>query len=283
MKISISLIQDLEDLYRDFLGPLGLSKSQYKKSGLKKNLSFKKGKTIELPIDLLRNGEVNPVFTGEPIKILGEESCFMALSKPSGIHGHPQSFSETTTVLNFLKSKNLCPSFGGAERGLLYRLDKETSGVLIIAKEEEGFHEIRDHFKTLAKEKIYLAIVEGNLTTLGEQVHFLKGSEAKGSKQKEDLEGSEAKLTIISSQWSEAHDCSLVKIKLDTGLRHQIRAQLSILGFPILGDELYGGRVEERLFLHALSYSLEFKAKRYVFEDRDPQLFDKFFDLNSCL
>ncbi len=283
MKISISLIQDIEDLYQDLLEPLGLSKSQYKKAGMKKNLSFKKGRVLELPVELLRNGEVNPTYEGSKIEILSEDDHFIAISKPFGLHGHPQSYAETNTVLNFLRESNLCPSFGGAERGLLYRLDKETSGVLIVAKSEEVFSELRDNFSKQAKEKIYLAIVEGNLVDLGEKTHSLIGSEAKGSKQKESIEGSEAKLSIISTTYNSENDCSLVKIKLDTGLRHQIRAQLSLLGFPILGDELYGGKKEERIFLHALNYSLEYKGTRYSYEDKKALLFDKFFDLNSCL
>jgi 23S rRNA pseudouridine1911/1915/1917 synthase len=283
MKISISLIQDIEDLFEDLLSPLGLSKSQYKKSGLKKNLSFKKGKLLELPIDLLRNGEVNPVYEGEPLVLLKDEEYFLAISKPYGIHGHPHSFSETKTVLNFLKSKNLCPSFGEAERGLLYRLDKETSGVLILAKTEKVYQELRKNFSAFAKEKIYLAIVEGELLETGEQVHFLKGSEAKGSKQKEDAAGIRAKLNILSSTYNRDQDCSLIKIKLETGLRHQIRAQLSILGFPILGDELYGGRSSERVFLHSLNYSLEFQGIGYSFEDKRAELFNKFFNLDCCL
>lgn len=283
MKISLSLIQDIEDLYQDLLAPLGLSKSQYKKSGLKKNLSFKKGKILELPIDLLRNGEVNPVYEGRPIKILAEDDYFIALSKPFGIHGHPQSYSETTTVLNFLKNISLCPVFGGAERGLLYRLDKETSGVLILAKKEAVFEELRNHFNNAAKEKIYLAIVEGEFSALGEMSHFLKGSEAKGSKQKESEEGSLAKLTILESRYNKIDNCSLVKIKLHSGLRHQIRAQLSLSGFPIKGDLLYGGAPSERLYLHALNYSLEYEGKNYSFEDKKAELFDKFFDLDSGL
>ncbi|MFT6069861.1 MAG: 23S rRNA pseudouridine1911/1915/1917 synthase [Bacteriovoracaceae bacterium] len=283
MKISISLIQDLEDLYQDLLKPLGLSKSQYKKSGMKKNLSFKKGALLELPVDLLRNGEVNPIYEGNDIEILSEDQYFIVLSKPFGIHGHPQSYAETETVLNFLNYKKLCPAFGGAERGLLYRLDKETSGVLILAKDETVFNELRDNFSELAKEKIYIAIVEGKLTELGEKRHFLKGSEVKGSKQKESTEGSEARLSIISSFYNSEKDCSLVKIKLETGLRHQIRAQLSIEGFPILGDELYGGNKEERIYLHAYNYSLEYKGDRYSYEDKTALLFDKFFDLDSCL
>jgi 23S rRNA pseudouridine1911/1915/1917 synthase len=73
---------------------------------------------------------------------------------------------------------------------------------------------------------------------------------------------------------------SLLLVKLETGLRHQIRAQLSHLGFPILGDELYGGMKDQRVYLHALKYEWEAEAEA---EDSEAELFDRFFDLNSAL
>jgi 23S rRNA-/tRNA-specific pseudouridylate synthase len=155
--------------------------------------------------------------------------------------------------------------------------------VLILAKKEEVFEELRNSFASQAKEKIYLAIVEGELTSLGEKSHHLKGSEAKGSKQKESEDGTLAKLTLLSSDYNKDEDCSLVKIKLETGLRHQIRAQLSLDGFPIKGDTLYGAKPSDRIYLHALNYSLEYKEKNYSFEDKKAELFNKFFDLDSCL
>jgi 23S rRNA pseudouridine1911/1915/1917 synthase len=72
-------------------------------------------------------------------------------------------------------------------------------------------------------------------------------------------------------------DKSLLMIELKTGLRHQIRAQLSYLGFPILGDELYGGNKAERLYLHAWRY----EWSEFV-EDNHMDLFDRFFDLNRA-
>jgi len=283
MKIKLSLLNDVEDLYEDFLVHLGLSKSQYKKSGMKKSLSIRGKKEIELPCTLLRNGEVNPVYSGPGIEVLSENDDFLALSKPAGIHGHPQSFAETDTVLNFVRSIGKANDFGGAEGGLLYRLDQETSGVLVLAKREATYNELRDNFHALAKEKIYLAAVRGKFEDLGVKTHFLKGSGEKGAVQKEDESGIESKLSIIKSWYDENSGNSLLQIVLETGVRHQIRAQLSFLGYPILGDSLYGGLEEDRLFLHALKYAFDWEGKRIVFYDGSPLLFDKFFDLNRCL
>lgn len=283
MKIFLSLLNDVEDLYEDFLVHLGLTKNQYKKSGLKKGLSLKGRREIDLPCEVLRNGEVNPVYKGPSIEVIAEDTNFLAVSKPANIHGHPQSFAETDTVLNFLRTEGKLASFGGAERGLLYRLDRDTSGVLVLAKNEYVYNELRENFHELAKEKVYLAIVRGNLTSSGEQKHYLKASGEKGSVQKEDPDGVEGKLIIERTWFNEAENCSLVQVVLQTGLRHQIRAQLSFMGHPILGDELYGDGKEERLYLHALKYSFDWEGKRAVFYDGSPLLFDKFFDLNSCL
>lgn len=283
MNISFSLIVDVEDLYEDFLKGIGLSKSQYKKAGLKKGLSFKKGKELSLPCDVLRSGMVNAEYSGPEVKIVSEDENFLVVSKPFNIHGHPQSYSETNTILNYLKNIGKCGEFGGAERGLLYRLDKETSGVLVLAKNESTYQEIRENFIQFAKEKIYFAIVDGEVSARGEISHTLAPFGEKGSKQRETLEGQNALLEITKSQYNQEHNCSFVEISLKTGLRHQIRAQLSILGHPILGDVLYGGREEERLFLHAVKYSFDWEGERKVFFDRKALLFDKFFDLDSGL
>lgn len=283
MKISISFIVDIEDLYKDFLKHLGLSKAQYKKAGFKKNLSFKKGRQIELPCDVLRNGEINPIYSGPEINILHEDENFLAVSKPYGVHGHPLSFSETKTILNFLRDKNKSYDFGGAEKGLLYRLDRETSGILVLAKKEDLYKKIRENFDQFAKEKIYLAIVEGELKDLGRVEHRLKSFGEKGAKQVESHEGNLSKLVIKKTVYNHVENCTLVMISLETGRRHQIRTQLDLLGHPILGDVLYGAKQADRLYLHAYKYSFSWKQESYSFADDRASLFDKFFDLNSCL
>jgi 23S rRNA pseudouridine1911/1915/1917 synthase len=140
---------------------------------------------------------------------------------------------------------------------------------------------MRHGFNERIKRKIYWAIVEGDFNQEGSWTHSFRAMGVKGAKQKVDLhyhpDAHEGHLVVQKIAYKEGK--SLLMINLKTGLRHQIRAQLSALGFPILGDELYGGKKAERLYLHALRYEWDKEEA----EDISADLFDSFFDLNSAL
>lgn len=237
-----------------------------------------------LPLSFVNHMKINPIYVGPPITIISENENFLVIHKPPGVHCHPLSYDDKDTVLNFLVSINkwdaLLINESNYDRGLLFRLDNETSGVLILAKTESALKSIREHFDTAMKRKFYWAIVEGEFEKNGLWTHHLKGTGAKGVKQKvtnDHIEGSQDG-TLAVMKVSSNQGVSLVLVKLKTGLRHQIRAQLSHLGHPILGDELYGGRKADRLYLHALRYEFTETA-----EDPNAELFDVFFDLNGAL
>jgi 23S rRNA pseudouridine1911/1915/1917 synthase len=236
-----------------------------------------------LPLDLVNHLQVNPVYDGPEVKILSETNNYLAIHKPASIHSHPLKYSDTNTVLNYLASIDhfqcLTVNAENYDRGLLYRLDYETSGVLLLAKNPTLFLELRHNFETQMKRKIYFAVVEGEFNRDGIHSHHFKGAGEKGSKQKvsekpmlDSREGVFNVKTILKM-----NNKSLLMIEHKTGLRHQIRSQLSHLGFPILGDELYGGNKAERLFLHAWRY----EWSEFV-EDNHMDLFDRFFDLNRA-
>ncbi len=239
---------------------------------------------VRLPLAFVNHMEINPCFEGPSVQILAETADFLVLHKPPFLHCHPLSYSDKDTLLNFLVVENrwapLMVNRENYDRGLLYRLDYETSGVVVLAKTTAYQRTMREHFDTAMKRKFYWAIVEGDFSREGRWTHFFRSTGHKGVKQRvsdaPDAEGLEGTLSVLKV--SSGQGKSLVLVKLKTGLRHQIRAQLAHLGFPILGDELYGGRKAERLFLHALRY--EFSE---TVEDPDAELFGVFFDLNSAL
>jgi 23S rRNA-/tRNA-specific pseudouridylate synthase len=178
------------------------------------------------------------------------------------------------------KWESLCVNTHNYDRGLLFRLDYETSGVMVLAKNERFLKSMRENFDTAMKRKFYWAIVEGEFDKEGRWTHYFKPTGHKGTKQKvSEFETADTHVGTLSVlKISSNQGKSLLLVNLKTGLRHQIRAQLSYLGFPILGDELYGGKQAERLFLHALRY--EFTD---TVEDTNAELFNVFFDLNGTL
>lgn len=273
----------LKEALQETLGASGqMLKKHFSSKALSRSLSARE--LTKLPLDLVNQLMINPLYDGPEIKILAETAAYIAVHKPSGIHSHPHLYSDKNTVLNFLASRGiwtpLMVNKESYDRGLLYRLDFETSGVLILAKNEKLLHHTRTDFSTEMKRKFYWAVVNGSFDQDGLHTHYFKASGLKGSKQKVHDENAEelkpGTLAVIKIMESEGK--SLLLINLKTGLRHQIRAQLAHLGFPIFGDDLYGGEHANRLFLHALRYEWI-----DVVEDANPELFDSFFDLNRAL
>lgn len=284
---------------------LGVPKAHLKKFHLHKKFlkkEVKKELEVSLPISILNRGMINPVYEGPEIEILFEDQDFLAINKPPRIHSFPLIYGESDNCLSFLRSKGkfkecLEINLKSMDRGLLFRLDYETSGVLVFAKKEEVYNEVRPNFNSLMKEKFYLALVKGELKERGIHRSILRPSGKKGHKMVcEDYHDNSlgenehvGVLEVLEAEYDPSCDLTLVKIKLETGLRHQIRVMLSKLGHPIIGDSLYGDiqKNESRLYLHAYQYSLTVFNKEWVFKAEDVLLFSSrfpgFFDFDCSL
>ena len=269
---------------------LSYSKTLIKKFITKKRLQspLRERDEVYIPLEILNSGFINPKYSGEDLVVLKEDDNFIAVSKPHRVHGHPLNYGESDTIVNYLRAKNSWKVFLGrsieAESKLLYRLDYETSGVLIFAKSSEAYNRVRDSFLETVKRKVYLAIVTGEFNLSGVHSHYLESYGEKGAKMRV-CDSGQRKVDIDVSllKYDESKNLSLLKVELGQGVRHQIRCQLSAIGFPILGDSLYSGQECGRLYLHAYKY--EVKTDEYYFEvsSCEDELFLKFFDLHSCL
>ncbi|MBT3584745.1 MAG: hypothetical protein HN509_07550 [Halobacteriovoraceae bacterium] len=273
MEVEFSLLQDISQLESFLKEELKLSKSSLKKYGLNRKLlnkSFKKREAIRLPLDLLNQGIVNPLYKGPAIKIIHQDEQLIVLEKPHQIHCHPLRYNESDNILSFLRQsghgKHLTQT--EAEKGLLNRLDFETSGVLVFVKDPVLHRELRDNFENLIKQKTYHAIVKGDFDKEGEHKHFLgqKGEKGKLVIAQEDGAGKEATIIVEKLKYHSGADKSLLQVSLIGGHRHQIRVQLQQLGYPIFGDLQYGGEPAERLFLHAYSYTITIDEREHLFK-----------------
>ncbi|WP_412469884.1 pseudouridine synthase [Oceanospirillum sp. RT-1-3] len=246
---------------------------------------------LYLPRDLLNRYHVNPIYTGVAIEVIYEDDIFIVLNKPQGIHGHPMEYSETNTVLNFMRDHFNLPSLGNPrsdyEKGLLYRLDKLTSGVLIYIKDELIHENLRNSFSQIAKEKIYLAVVSGKLEESLHLTDRLVSSGIKGEKMIVNDVGVEATLKVDSLYYHERKNLTLVRVTLNEGHRHQIRVQLSNAGLPIIGDPLYNEEYnkeqDKRLYLHAFQYCLDVNGHTTCFKAEKADLFCDLLDLDSLM
>ena len=233
------------------------------------------GKTPR-PRDLVRNGDV--VELREPelekveaqpeqitLDVIFEDDDLLVLNKPAGIVMHPGAGHQAHTLVNALLAhcQNLS-GIGGKERpGIVHRLDKETSGALVVAKNDATHRDLSSQFAARTMTKIYLALVAGILRkTSGvidkaiarHPVHRQRMSIAR-------RQGRSAKTEyrVLRS----GDEISLVECTLHSGRTHQIRVHLHHLGHPVLGDKLYGGKRAgdfSRQMLHA--WKLAFRHPR---------------------
>jgi len=204
------------------------------------------------------------------IPILYEDSMVLALNKPAGIATHGFSGRDTETLANFLlATRPDLVNIGKSrwEPGLVHRLDRETSGLVIVAKTQAAFDRLRLEFRRRRIKKQYLALVWGK--TAAERLIDvpLAHDPREPGRMRPVVTLSRAKKQRLwravtrFRRIGEAHGLSLVEVEMTTGVTHQIRVHLAAIGHAIVADSLYGASPTEtfglkRHFLHASS--LEF-------------------------
>ncbi|MCR9204441.1 MAG: pseudouridine synthase [Halobacteriovoraceae bacterium] len=253
---------------REVLKSWGHSQQAIKKAGLPKNYLEKEIRyqdELELPELLYNKGLINPKFEGpDSPRILKETDRYLALTKPSQIHCHPLSYPENDNVLSYVRSKGkhsfLKVNEGNWDRGLLYRIDFETTGLVVLTNSEEKYKEAREG--KLFGKKIYMVLVEGHYKG---ELKLIDQITTSGKKIKEDWEdGREVQLDILEAHHLISPNRTVLKVCLHEGARHQIRSQLSMAGHPVWGDLMYGAETAGNKFgLHCLSYEIDGE----VFED----------------
>jgi len=174
------------------------------------------------------------------LKILYEDNHIIVIVKPVGVLSQPNKsgdFSILEEVKKYLKEKYKKP--GNVFLGLIHRLDRPVSGVMLFAKTSKGASRLSEQFINQEVEKTYHAIVTGNMPQKrGVLINTLiKDKKLKKGREKSD--GKEARLFYEVVKFNKNY--SLLKISIEGGQFHQIRAQLSLAGFPILGDVKYKG------------------------------------------
>lgn len=199
-----------------------------------------------------------------PLEVLFEDAQLVAVSKPAGAPCHPLQPGETGTVANALVARYPTCAQAGAdprEAGLCHRLDTETSGVLLAAKDRASWDAVRGAFQAHTVTKRYVALVSGPIDDAGELSLRLahRGDHVVPAPFDDDARDAESsfRVTRRKGEWS------LVEVDIVTGVLHQVRAHLAAIGAPIAGDVLYGGQSVEglsRFFLHAALLALPHPA-----------------------
>lgn len=188
----------------------------------------------------------------EKTKIIFEDEFLMVVEKPTGLTTTREGKNEIWTLEDELKKirPNDLP-----RNGIVHRLDKGTSGLLLIAKQESVLHNLKNQFKNRQIVKKYICLVSGNACIDGEVQMPIGRSKFGFGKFGIELDGKEAWtiFKLIEKYKKKEKYFSLLEITLKTGRTHQIRVHMNYLGWPLVGDRLYGGDITdlERPFLHA--------------------------------
>jgi 23S rRNA pseudouridine1911/1915/1917 synthase len=178
-----------------------------------------------------------------PLSILYEDPHLLVVDKPAGMVVHPGAGNYSGTLVNALLHH--CPDLpgiGGVLRpGIVHRLDKDTSGVLVVAKDDVTHRGLSEQFKKHTPTRRYIGIVFGRLADEGQ----VSASIGRHPADRKKMSARPKKGREAQTHWKVLRRFGrfdLVEFRLTTGRTHQIRVHLSSIGHPILGDPLYGGR-----------------------------------------
>ena len=189
-----------------------------------------------------------------PIKVIYENDDLLVVDKPAGLTVHPAPGHWTHTLVNAVLA--YCPELGGISGtlrpGIVHRLDKDTSGLIVIAKNDVAQSSLSHQIKERSVTKRYLALVAGHLSPKQGAIDAAIGRDPRNRKRMAVVDGGRPARTrykVIDY----IGDCSYLEAVLETGRTHQIRVHFSAIGYPLFGDIVYGKKspLLGHHFLHA--------------------------------
>ncbi|MGL6063793.1 MAG: RluA family pseudouridine synthase [Fusobacteriaceae bacterium] len=214
--------------------------------------------TVKIPEDVM----LDIVPENIPINIIYQDKDMVVINKESNMVVHPAVGNYTGTLVHAVlyHVKDLSSMNGVVRPGIVHRLDKDTSGVIVIAKNDIAHLKLSEMFKEKTMEKTYICICKGNFKEHKGRIENLIGRDKKDRKKMAIVE--EGGRVAISNYEviDSANNFSLVKVKIETGRTHQIRVHMRGINHPIVGDSVYGitgsKEMAKRQMLHA--YTLKF-------------------------
>ena len=195
-----------------------------------------------------------PAAESIPLNIVYEDNDLIVVNKPAGLTVHPAPGHTCHTLVNAILSH--CPNLANFDDsmrpGIVHRLDKDTSGLMIIAKNSSAQRNLIDQFKTHSVSKTYLVMVKGKLAPAHGVIEAPIGRDPANRKRMAVVTGGrQATTSYLVKEYLDNH--TFLEVTIETGRTHQIRVHLSAIGYPVVGDRVYGTRSAylNRQFVHA--------------------------------
>lgn len=260
-RLDIYIAENFNELSRTMIKKL-IESNNILVNDKSEKVSYKVQANDNISIDVPEAKETKLKAQEIPLDIIYEDNDIIVVNKPKGMVVHPANGNPDGTLVNAILAicKNSLSGIGGELRpGIVHRLDKDTSGLIIVAKNDNAHINMSEQIKERNVKKTYIALVRGNVPEEEATINMPIGRSTKDRKKMAVTKNGKQAITHfkVLKRYSKY---TLLEIKIETGRTHQIRVHMAEIGYPVVGDAVYSnGKNEfgiEGQMLHA--YKLEF-------------------------
>lgn len=238
------------------------------------------GDRIELRVPEQPENELIP--EDIPLNVLWEDDWIIVINKPPHMVIYPAAGNRSGTLMNAVAARcSRLSSVGAPLRpGVIHRLDKDTSGIIVIAKDDVSYHSLSGQFKNREVEKRYLALLYGKLKDNKGEISAAIGRSVSDRKKMSTKTRAGKEAVTLYDVTKRLQSATLAKVRIITGRTHQIRVHFALIGHPVLGDKTYGKKTSLRIgnktltigrqMLHACSLKLKHPVTKEIIEFSAP-------------